>query len=74
VGEAPVVLRRFEPADPRHDAAVARLNPLPLRHPFPDGLLLLREGLALYHDNPAGPFPPVEPIYLKSEAFRRWKP
>jgi tRNA threonylcarbamoyl adenosine modification protein YeaZ len=74
IGEAPVVLRRFEPADPAHEEAAGRLNRLPLRCPFPDGLLLLREGLALYEANPGGPFPAAEPIYLKSEAFRKWKP
>ncbi len=73
VGETPVVLRRFEPAQPGHEAALERLNRLPLRHAFPDALLLLQEGMGRFRENPGGPFPPVEPIYLKSEAFRKWK-
>jgi len=73
VGEEPVVLRRFEPRHERLDEAFSRFRRLPLRYPFPDGLCLLRVGLPRYEANPAGPFEKVEPIYLKSEAFRKWK-
>jgi tRNA threonylcarbamoyladenosine biosynthesis protein TsaB len=71
VGEAPVVLRRFEPVEAKGES-LSRLNHMPLRHPFPDGLLLLELGLARFRARPRGPFPPPEPIYLKSEAFRGW--
>jgi tRNA threonylcarbamoyl adenosine modification protein YeaZ len=73
VGEAPVVLRRFDPNAKDGADAMARLRHLPLRHPFPDGLLLLEQGLARFRSRPGGPFPPADPIYLKSEAFRKWK-
>ncbi len=26
-----------------------------------------------FAERPAGPFPPPRPIYLKSEAFRKWR-
>lgn len=74
VGEAPVVLRRFNPAQPGHEEALERLNRAPLAHPAPDGSLLLREGLVIWRRAAGGRLPPVEPIYLKSEAFRKWKP
>ena len=74
VGEAPVVLRRFDPASTQGEDIAATLRHLPLRHPFPDGLLLLERGLTRFRATPAGPFPPPRPIYLKSEAFRKWRP
>ena len=73
-GAAPVVLRRFEPALPEGETPLARLRRMPLRHPFPDGLLLLELGLARFRALHGGPYPFPEPIYLKSEAFRRWRP
>ena len=63
-----------DPATKASEAAFAALNRLPLRHPRPDGPRLLAVGLPRFLENPAGPWPPVEPIYLKSEAFRTWKP
>jgi hypothetical protein len=38
----------------------------------PDAALLAGEALALYRENPAGPFPPAAPLYIKSETFRTW--
>jgi tRNA threonylcarbamoyladenosine biosynthesis protein TsaB len=74
VGESPVVLRRFDPASTQGEEIVATLRQMPLRHPFPDGLILLEQGLLRFRARPAGPFPPPEPIYLKPEAFRKWRP
>ncbi|MDH4248825.1 MAG: tRNA (adenosine(37)-N6)-threonylcarbamoyltransferase complex dimerization subunit type 1 TsaB [Deltaproteobacteria bacterium] len=68
----PVVLRRFQPDAPL--GAFANLNALPLHHPHPDGLRLMALGLEQFLAAPAGPFPAPEPIYLKSEAFRTWRP
>ncbi|MBI4084032.1 MAG: tRNA (adenosine(37)-N6)-threonylcarbamoyltransferase complex dimerization subunit type 1 TsaB [Candidatus Lambdaproteobacteria bacterium] len=78
VGAAPVVVRRFEPVarggeGRGGEALLAALTPMALRHPQPDGLRLLAVGLPLYLERPGGPFPRVEPIYLKSEAFRTWQ-
>lgn len=85
IGQAPVVLRRFaprgpaprpgngnSPADP-HAAAFAAFRPMALKHARPDGLLLLEQGLAAYRARPGGPWPVPEPLYLKSEAFRKWQ-
>lgn len=78
IGDTPVVLRRFGQHPPgksqARSEAFAGLNLLPLARPFPDGLLLLEAGLRLYAANPQGPFAPPEPIYLKSESIRTWKP
>ncbi len=69
----PIVLRRFDPvtADLGPLAALPRV---PLREPFPDGLCLLRAALPLLEHLGEGPPPRVEPLYLKSEAFRTWRP
>ena len=72
IGAEPVVLRRFPPEQPGHEAAVAALRRLPLRHPHPDAALLLERGMRIFRAG--APFPPAEPIYLKPEAFRKWKP
>ncbi len=72
-GKAPVVLRRFAPEQPGHEQDLARLSPAPLARPHPDGELLLGEGLRIHRACGSGPLPPVEPIYLKPEAFRTWK-
>ena len=74
VGDTPVVLRRFPPAPPEWDDDLARLKRAELRSSHPDGLLLLEAGIARFRSNRAGPFPRPEPIYLKSEAFRKWSP
>ena len=74
VAGTPVVLRRFPPASPQWDDDLARLNRAELRRSHPDGTLLLEAGTARYRSNRAGPFPRPEPIYLKSEAFRKWSP
>jgi hypothetical protein len=78
IGEAPVVLRRFAPpasgTQPGAEAAFAALRPLPLRHPRPDGERLLTLGLSRFLADPHGSWAPVAPIYLKSEAFRTWRP
>ncbi|HUJ74896.1 MAG TPA: tRNA (adenosine(37)-N6)-threonylcarbamoyltransferase complex dimerization subunit type 1 TsaB, partial [bacterium] len=74
IGSEPALLRRFEPAQPGLEPLLARLNPMPLRHPWPDARLLLEVGLREWRARPGGPFTRVEPIYLKSEAFRTWRP
>ena len=66
--DTPVVLRRFPPEQPGHQAALAALRPAALKHPQPDATLLMEQGMAIYRAGP--PLPPAEPIYLKSEAFR----
>lgn len=73
VGEAPVVARRFDPAPANGEDPLSRFDPMPLRRPHPDAELLLELGLARYREHPAGPFPLPQPIYLKSEAFRKWR-
>ena len=83
---AQVVLRRFPQrgaARPEVEAQFARLHAfsreqtLPLRHPVPDGQRLLSVGVARYRHHLANaggsPLPPAEPVYLKSEAFRKWQ-
>lgn len=84
-GEIPVVLRRFKVragrSDEATDAAFAALRAMPLRYAAPDAWRLMAEGLpdlpadllTLSPDGMASP-PRVEPLYLKSEAFRTWKP
>ncbi|MDH4121921.1 MAG: tRNA (adenosine(37)-N6)-threonylcarbamoyltransferase complex dimerization subunit type 1 TsaB [Deltaproteobacteria bacterium] len=50
---------------------LAGLERLPLTHPRGPRLL----ALALEdRQNTPGPFPPPVPLYIKSEAFRQWKP
>ncbi|MBI3991863.1 MAG: tRNA (adenosine(37)-N6)-threonylcarbamoyltransferase complex dimerization subunit type 1 TsaB [Candidatus Lambdaproteobacteria bacterium] len=76
IGAAPVVLRRHDglrPLRPEAQAALDSLRRAPLRHAQPDALRLLAVGLPRYLSRPAGPFPAVQPLYLKSEAFRRWE-
>ena len=73
-GDDPVVLRRFPPEQPGHEASLGALRPAVLRHPHPDATLLMEQGMALFHAGADGAAPPpAEPIYLKSEAFRKWK-
>lgn len=75
-GEA-VVLRRFHPGastDAETETAFAALPRRPLRHTEPDGTRLLAVGLGRYLAQPGLATQPVEPIYLKSEAFRTWRP
>lgn len=74
VGDEPVVLRRFEPIQPGHEELLEGLTMAELRHERPGGALLLGVGMALFRQQPAGGTDPAEPIYLKSEAFRKWKP
>ncbi len=71
-----VRLRRFRPGlgtTPEQEAAFAALRPLPLRHPQPDGARLLAVGLGRWLAQPQRDWRRVEPIYLKSEAFRTWR-
>jgi tRNA threonylcarbamoyladenosine biosynthesis protein TsaB len=73
----PVVLRRFRPGvgtTPEAEAAFAALPRRALRHAQPDGVRLLAAGLGRFLAEPGGDWPRVEPIYLKSEAFRTWRP
>jgi len=79
IGQAPCLVRRFETAQPGIDAQ-AGLGPLtglkraPLRHAQPNALRLLAVGLPRYLARPGGPFETPTPVYLKSEAFRTWRP
>ena len=73
IGGHPVVLRRFDLAQAGLEALEALIQ-VPLRREFPDGLCLLRAALPLLEQSGAGPLPRVEPLYLKSEAFRTWRP
>ena len=71
-----VRLRRFRPGlgtTAAQEAAFAALAPLPLRHPEPDGARLLAVGLGRWLAQPGRDWRRVEPIYLKSEAFRTWR-
>ncbi|MDH4224399.1 MAG: tRNA (adenosine(37)-N6)-threonylcarbamoyltransferase complex dimerization subunit type 1 TsaB [Deltaproteobacteria bacterium] len=75
IGQEPVVWRSLFP-DMLSPDQTGILNGFPqraLRHPFPDGLRLLEAGLARWHSR-KGPIPPPRPIYLKSEAIRKWTP
>ena len=75
-GAEPVVLRRFQPGrgtSPQVEAAFAALPRLPLRHAQPDGVRLLVAGLGGYLAEPGRDWRRVEPIYIKSEAFRTWQ-
>lgn len=84
IGRAPCVVHRFAPAQPEPaaqsagwlalEALLAGLTPAPLRHAQPDALRLLAVGLPRYLARPGGPFEPPAPVYLKSEAFRTWRP
>jgi tRNA threonylcarbamoyladenosine biosynthesis protein TsaB len=69
----PIVLRRFAPAG-ADLAALESLPRVPLGRDFPDGLCLLRAALPLLEQLGEGAPPRVEPLYLKSEAFRTWRP
>jgi len=71
VGDAPVVLERFAPAA-GDLAGLAGAPRVPESAEFFDGQGLLRAALPLLDD--AGGPPRVEPLYLKSEAFRTWRP
>lgn len=73
----PVVLRRFHPgvgADAETEAAFAALPQRPLRYAQPDAVRLLTVGLGRYLGGKGSAGERVEPIYLKSEAFRTWRP
>lgn len=77
LGQTPVVLRRFNPGlatTAETEAAFARLTILPLRHAHPDAVRLLALGVPQYLEAPQRTWPRVTPIYLKSEAFRKWRP
>lgn len=74
VGNEPVVLRRHDGVHGGPDPRLEGLTRAALCHPHPDGARLLAVGMPLYQANPRGPYPPAEPIYLKSAAFRTWKP
>jgi hypothetical protein len=72
-GNSPLVLRRFEPVT-ADLGMLEQLHRVPLAREFPDGLCLLRAALPLLDALGEAPPPRVEPLYLKSEAFRTWKP
>jgi tRNA threonylcarbamoyladenosine biosynthesis protein TsaB len=70
----PAVIRRFDPAQENLAPLLERLPRVPLARDFPDGECLLDAALPLFHAHGAGGLPRVEPVYLKSEAFRTWRP
>ena len=72
-GRAPCLVRRFAPLPPA-PADTDGLAPVPLRFGQPDALCMMEVGLPLYLDNAHGPFRTPTPLYLKSEAFRTWRP
>ncbi|HEX7939521.1 MAG TPA: tRNA (adenosine(37)-N6)-threonylcarbamoyltransferase complex dimerization subunit type 1 TsaB [Gemmatimonadaceae bacterium] len=72
-GDHPIVLRRFDPITANLEP-VEVLSRVPLAREFPDGLCLLRAALPLLDQLGEATPPRVEPLYLKSEAFRTWKP
>ncbi len=73
-----LVLRRFHPggrgSTPELEALFASLNPLPVHDSVSEAWALLSLTLPPFLGNPAGPPPPATPLYLKSEAFRKWRP
>lgn len=71
-GGEPVVLRRFSASGP--DPLPPGVERMPLTREFPDGELLLQAALTRFRERPAGPFPKVEPLYLKPDALRTWTP
>ncbi len=74
VGGAPVVIRKTTGA---HGADPPPVLDAPqraeLRYAEPDAERLLEIGVQRLLAQPEGPFPPVAPLYLKSEAFRKWE-
>lgn len=65
----PVILRRFPPL--KENPEINTLNLLTPLHPHPNAERLLLLGLKCFQ---RGETPSAAPIYLKSEAFRKWKP
>jgi tRNA threonylcarbamoyl adenosine modification protein YeaZ len=72
-GNNPIVLRRFDPITSDLEP-IEVLPRVPLAREFPDGLCLLRAALPLLDQLGDAQPPRVEPLYLKSEAFRTWRP
>ncbi|MDH5751529.1 MAG: tRNA (adenosine(37)-N6)-threonylcarbamoyltransferase complex dimerization subunit type 1 TsaB [Deltaproteobacteria bacterium] len=72
IGAEPVLLKRLSGGIT--EEPYAGLNMLPARDAGHDGLRLLGLGLRDFLDAPAGSPPPAGPIYIKSEAFRTWRP
>jgi len=70
----PAVVRRFEPAQGDLDPLLAKLPRVPLAREHPDGACLLAAALPLLAEHGFGGLPPARPVYLKSEAFRTWRP
>ncbi|MEE8434668.1 MAG: tRNA (adenosine(37)-N6)-threonylcarbamoyltransferase complex dimerization subunit type 1 TsaB [bacterium] len=59
--------------DPDTETRFAALNQVSPCHPRPDGKRLLAVGVPRFLAHREGPWPPVLPLYLKSEAFRTWQ-
>jgi tRNA threonylcarbamoyl adenosine modification protein YeaZ len=77
-GRAPVNESGAKPitnphGDPDTEARFAALNQVSPFYPRPDGTRLLAVGVPRFLARREGPWPPVMPLYLKSEAFRTWK-
>lgn len=70
-GDCRVVFQGFDNIHTVKEPDIKKLRPMPLRSLHPDGMLLLREGLEIYRSDPTGPFDSIEPLYIKSEAFRK---
>lgn len=73
-GRTPCLVRRFDPVHPGVATDTDALTRVPLRYAQPDALCMMDVGLPLYLDNADGPFKTPAPLYLKSEAFRTWRP
>jgi tRNA A37 threonylcarbamoyladenosine modification protein TsaB len=69
-GSAPSLLRRF----PLASDAPTTLVPAPLRHAQPDATCLLQVGIDQFANHSGKAFETPAPLYLKSEAFRTWRP
>jgi tRNA threonylcarbamoyladenosine biosynthesis protein TsaB len=74
IGQAPTIVRRFELAQPGHEAILDTLVAAPSRYDLPDAQRLLSVGLDQVHEAGDAPLAPPLPLYLKSEAFRKWTP
>ena len=71
--QKPAAQKTQRPGDPATDALFASLNTITPVFPRPDATRLLAVGEAAFLAGREGPWPPVLPLYLKSEAFRTWQ-
>ncbi len=71
--DTPVVFQRFDSLHTLSDEVVHSFTTMPLRAPFPDGTILLEEGLRTFAHLSEEAFPKVDPIYIKPETRSLWK-